>query len=524
MIPNNPQSIRRLLARCLSVIGGLVPVVFMLNHMESFGDEGASDGGGFYQRVAYPGEMDAQLAITGPSLVKVNTGIDLQVVSLGKDGELCDLSVPPAIICEGPIMPDMVDSACTSSIPLRRVAKGLYHPVPTPSFSKPGYYRLTVFDPSGTALPFGIPISAGAEAPSLLLHWGDLHGHSTLSDGTRTPDQYYDWARDVARLDMVALTDHNWALDDAKIEQLKLLCRKWYQPGRFVTFLSFEWALGNARTTPARGRSDHKCILFRGDDEDFSPWIPQWQNTPSVRELWNLLKGRDAIAIPHHTGLPHDTFYGTNSAHHNEQYERLAEVFSDWGSSETPSDRYPLPETQPGSFIRDALAMGCHLGLAGGSDTHRSRPGLNAIPAAGHPYALTALTAVMAPGRTREEIWTALYNRCCYATSGGRRHILDFALNESVMGSRITRKDPSLPSRLLVTIAGASDIKEIVIIKNSAPAAVFPGNGWCQSIEWTDMSSGGRKEDCYYVRVEFMDTSMAWSSPVWVSPNAEFRE
>ena len=45
------------------------------------------------------------------------------------------------------------------------------------------------------------------------LVWGDLHGHSGLSDGTGTADDYFRYARDVARLDVIALTDHDhWSV------------------------------------------------------------------------------------------------------------------------------------------------------------------------------------------------------------------------------------------------------------------------------------------------------------------------
>ena len=46
------------------------------------------------------------------------------------------------------------------------------------------------------------PLVVSDEAEAIL--WADLHGHSQLSDGTGTPDQYYRYARDVAGLDVAA--------------------------------------------------------------------------------------------------------------------------------------------------------------------------------------------------------------------------------------------------------------------------------------------------------------------------------
>ena len=49
--------------------------------------------------------------------------------------------------------------------------------------------------------------SSSAEGPRVL--WADLHGHSAFSDGTGPPEDYFLYARDVAALDVAALTDHD---------------------------------------------------------------------------------------------------------------------------------------------------------------------------------------------------------------------------------------------------------------------------------------------------------------------------
>ncbi|MBN1902798.1 DUF3604 domain-containing protein, partial [Candidatus Sumerlaeota bacterium] len=340
---------------------------------------------GFYASGTYPKEIDPQLALIGPSRIGAGQPIDLQLVCLGKDGNPCDPTSPPLILCQGPWLPDTPSEIRKFNVSCAQTEKGIFKTKSDLVLKEEGYYLLTAEDPSGVFLPFGLPIQVSQKPPALQLHWGDLHGHSTLSDGARPPEEYYKWARDVARLDMVALTDHNWALDEKKVEKKKELANTWYEPGKFVTFLSFEWAEGKARPHPSRGRPNHKHLIFRHTDENLLPWSP-WQDTPSVQKLWEMLAGRDVIAIPHHTGLPHKTHYGTDWNQHNEQFERVAEIFSDWGSSEKPEDRYPLPEKEQGNFICDALKRGYRLGFAGGSDTHTSRPGLNTVPHQGHPH------------------------------------------------------------------------------------------------------------------------------------------
>jgi len=40
---------------------------------------------------------------------------------------------------------------------------------------------------------------------------GNLHSHTGYSDGSGTPAEAYEHARDVARLDFLAVTEHNHA-------------------------------------------------------------------------------------------------------------------------------------------------------------------------------------------------------------------------------------------------------------------------------------------------------------------------
>ncbi|HSD28772.1 MAG TPA: hypothetical protein VLL75_15825, partial [Vicinamibacteria bacterium] len=89
------------------------------------------------------------------------------------------------------------------------------------------------------------PILVSRAVPRI--YWGDLHGHSGLSDGTGTPEDYFRYARDVAALDVAALTDHDhWgmqplATDPALWEEVRAQVRAFQEPGRFVTLLGYEW-------------------------------------------------------------------------------------------------------------------------------------------------------------------------------------------------------------------------------------------------------------------------------------------
>lgn len=55
----------------------------------------------------------------------------------------------------------------------------------------------------------GATSSAAASQKKWAVYFGDLHTHCAASDGKGTPDEAYSYARDVAKVDFLALTDHN---------------------------------------------------------------------------------------------------------------------------------------------------------------------------------------------------------------------------------------------------------------------------------------------------------------------------
>ena len=52
-------------------------------------------------------------------------------------------------------------------------------------------------------------LSQVANAQSLQVYFGNLHSHTSYSDGSDTPEEAYAHARDLAGLDFLAITEHN---------------------------------------------------------------------------------------------------------------------------------------------------------------------------------------------------------------------------------------------------------------------------------------------------------------------------
>ena len=351
------------------------------------------------------------------------------------------------------------------------------------------------------------------------VYWGQIHGHTILSDGLGSVDDYFKYARDTSNLDFAAVTDHGiWT--DADLQEgdrwvdIDLLrhyigkkewditrraVKKFYQPGKFVTLLGYEWC---------SQKYGDKNVYFLDEDE-----MIEHPNTP--KELYYALEGRKAIIISHMmTGVLGRRCVDWSFFH--PELERCVEICSFHGVKEYAGNDYfecdflakKFAKEQKGNMVQDALARGYRLGIVGGSDDHSGKPGSSVKGIL--PCPLNGLTAVWAEELTRPAIWEALYNRRCYATTGARI-ILYFTLNGFPMGSEIRGDEERI---LKVKVQGTRKIKSIEVIKNNKVIYVYYGKDFDEEIEYRDRRE--RAIDYYYIRVRQEDGEMAWSSPIWV--------
>ena len=129
------------------------------------------------------------------------------------------------------------------------------------------------------------------------VRWGDLHGHSNLSDGTGTPEDFLAYARDVAGLDAVCLTDHDHfgmlGLDEypEPWARIRAAAEAAYEPGKFVSVLGYEW------TNWVHG---HRHVLYFGSEGgEVLSSVDERYETPA--QLWAALRGTQALTFAHHS-------------------------------------------------------------------------------------------------------------------------------------------------------------------------------------------------------------------------------
>ncbi|MBN8216338.1 MAG: DUF3604 domain-containing protein [Spirochaetes bacterium] len=318
--------------------------------------------------------------------------------------------------------------------------------------------------------------------------FGEIHAHTELSDGIRTADEAYEFSRDSLGLDFAALSDHfeerlpsivhpstaRWmmAMDAAERHQ---------RPARFVTLLGYEWT-GNP----------HINIYFRGSRGVCLPSDHDGCQTP--RGLYDRLEkeGFPYLAIPHHPKFLSQADWEKAKG----PAQRLVEIYSGWGSSETGN----------GGSVDIAWASGQKLGVIAGTDCHIGRPGQG-----NRTHEGGGLACVLSPALTREAIFDGLYARQCYGTTGARI-LLDFSVNGAPMGGECS---PATPNELTMRAIGEAAIKEVEILFNGAPILKEnPKN------EYIEMKRSHAGRGYYGVRITQEDGHRAWSSPIWVGDGA----
>jgi hypothetical protein len=387
------------------------------------------------------------------------------------------------------------------------------------TFRTPGVQYLLVTGPEGQRFVSN-PVRVTETAPEERVYWGDLHLHSSLSDGTGSMADGFRYGRDVMDLDVVAYTDHDTMgffippslqrrrMHDRFFEAMQQTTADFHDPGRFVTLFAYEW-------TKQPNQGGHLNVYFDSvaDAELFDSHAAA---TDTYEGLWERLREYNAdgpgtaLSIPHHTAeamYPFD-FAATE---YDDELAPLVEVYSQWGSSERPAsdgNRYPLEMGQGeidewGHYVQDAHELGHRVGMLAGADFHGPLPGHSLIHASPHLPSLQewreeglgwgpiwriwnersypgGLTAFRAPALTRDAIFDALRSRSVYGTTQPDRILVDFRIDDVAVGedeSTVTLAGADAERTITLDVAGTAPLERVTVTRN--------GTDWW-TIEGTD--------------------------------------
>lgn len=359
-------------------------------------------------------------------------------------------------------------------------------------------------------LSYSTTVPNDADQPQIF--WGDLHGHSSMSDGAESPSDYFSFARNVAIIDFAALTDHERQLTENEWKEILDAADKYTEPGTFAAIAGIE-----INDTAAA----HTNLIFENRTELPSPVFGETDDVystdyngnylflrfPMPALIKSFLKNDGALAIAHRAGM-HEPIFQIDSP----PEQPVIEMYSAHGSAEEKGKPWSIQMVDSDETVLDVLRKGSRVGFTASGDSHDGRPGMtlwNQLPG--------GLTAVKCEALHKKDIFDALRKRRTWATTGSRGY-LDFRIDEHPEGSEIDTSDHELKLRCIVMMPEVED----VVIRRFADG------------KWTDLSvpqvegypikmfdkelilSEKAGNYIYYVRVMGKNFPLAWSSPIWV--------
>ena len=191
------------------------------------------------------------------------------------------------------------------------------------------------------------PIPASSEYQ---VYFGDIHGHSCMSDGGPTIDEYFVNLRDHAKLDFAALSDHDhggvgkkelW--DGGKWDLIRQKVKEYNCPGRFTTILAYEkdsypW---------------YPDLVVYYDNHDGEMLRGRRDGEITREELREYLQREDLLLVPHDTQMRTDFL-----SMETEDMTPLIQVYSRGSYAERSDHRLNVWADAEGGHWQDALMRG----------------------------------------------------------------------------------------------------------------------------------------------------------------------
>ncbi|MGF1774931.1 DUF3604 domain-containing protein [Vibrio wakamikoensis] len=349
------------------------------------------------------------------------------------------------------------------------------------------------------------------------IYWGDTHTHSNLTANIRDndcgayPRNAYTYAKDVARLDFVALSEQTFTfnedrslnIDKATWQEIGEQCDKFNQEGAFVTFCGFE----------LHGRRGDTVVLFKNSllEEKYPD-----REVSIIHDIWDIYKGREFITIPH----LHRFCNGRNPKHVDNQDAKFEKGFdlANWEPSSNDETMIEVYSAQWGRFeyaknpmvhkarnnvkdntVVDFLNRGKKFGFVSNSDGHDGNPGYGGI------------TGVIADSQTRADIFDAMKARRTIATTHPRM-FLDLQLDSVKIGNDASESDSY---QLHIEAITPNPMTKVELVVNGEVFEKWSVGGHKFDITLNEFSL---EEGATYVylRVFQKDRNIGWTSPIWI--------
>ncbi|WP_422358881.1 CehA/McbA family metallohydrolase [Reichenbachiella sp.] len=363
--------------------------------------------------------------------------------------------------------------------------------------------------------------------------YGNLHSHTSYSDGSGIPEDAYKHARDVAGLDFMAITEHNHERAPSKIQtnpelysgsipvSLISTAKRYTENGRFVALYGQEFSSissGNHANVLEVNEVIETSEVKNGAWNDLlDSWLPSHQDSQGDKPIL-LLNHPATSSSPNYKEYGIDDYSGDRSAWLNsiDKYAQLINIVNG------PSHRSNKPPGKPSEseFLR-YLNMGLHVAPTADQDNHLENWG----------SAADTRTGVIADNLDKASILSSLRNRNVFATQDKNLKLL-FRVNGELMGKIFDSNElPATNSELDISIEVSDSDEPYAIYKIDIYKDVVGGDrakvvneidlDGNQNVSIDGINFEGKNE-YLFVKVTQTDDDgeiidHAWSAPIWFS-------
>jgi hypothetical protein len=244
------------------------------------------------------------------------------------------------------------------------------------------------------------------------IYFGSLHAHSNFSDGKGSPDENFKWARDVAKYDFYALTDHSEQVLPFMWKKIGSVADSYNVDGVFTTIRGFEW--GN----PLQG---HINVFDTATQTNTIAIM-------AVDPFYMWLRLNNGIGQYNHPGEQPMNYNNFRYIPKDDKYMCLLETGN--GGTGNNDTKYLL------QYIK-ALDKGWHVAPANNQDNHSMNTNCHR-------------TAIVASSLSRAALLDSIRKRMVYSTDDPNMNVV-FKAGSVWMGSQIATSDPDITFTVSVT-------------------------------------------------------------------------
>ena len=334
------------------------------------------------------------------------------------------------------------------------------------------------------------------------IYFGQLHAHTSYSDGAGTCEEAFQYASKVDNLDFLAVTDHSNSFDNADQANINdgSMSTEWveghelaqkYTTDDFVGIFGYEmtWSngLGHMNTFNTDGFQSRTQSAYATYSTALQNYYATLQTAP------------DSINQFNHPGTTFGDF--SDFAYYSEANDALIttiEVGNGEGAIGS-SGYFPSYE-----YYTRALDKGWHVAPTNNQDNHKGKWG----------SANTARSVVLADSLTQDNIYDAMRNYRVYATEDNDLSIY-YTLDSYIMGTTLDKDMVGDTVELSVELSDPTDAKlgKVEVIVNGGLSIESKTVDTAEATVNFEVPSS---YSYYYIKVTEADGDIAVTAPVWV--------